>query len=631
MRYCSISRTAASLMMGLALGLAGCSTPSAVGPEAEGHGVSPKTAKAEALLAKGNLAGAMIACVDLARENPDLPGLRDLQRRILVALEAQRAETAKARQADTERRMMTDVQSHDNIPDTYQVRRNVQGQTGSIRKPVTAMQKVLQKKVDASFDNINLADFIREAGLAYGLNMIADSTVGADKTMNLNFKQVPLSEVLDYVSRNLGVAFYLGDNVIWVTQQQQATQGPPMDMRMYHLRKGISPDSIPATAQAKSQGQGQAQPDAAAGGTQPLNIIEAIQRFVEQPTGADLMFDPKSHTLLIKNTAENLAKAEDIVEALDVCPPQILIEARFVDTRVTDLRELGVDWVINDSLQITKSGNLDQTAIAAGATLGHSPLTPSIFPNAADGLNLSYQGILTDPMFQAVLHALDTSGKSRTLSVPRVTTVNNRAADIRVGTDFRYYDEWSLQTVAQQASGANAVTTYVTQMVPTGSPKLEELGIDLTVTPSVGADLQSVTLNLRPEISSLDGFQTFQSGTGSGGNTSSSSGTNAPGLLSLPIFKRSKIETQVIVQSGETVVMGGLISSTEQHDRSGVPILSSIPFIGQLFRHDKITHDPDNLLIFVTATIISERGEDLIPLAPGPQALPAGATDIPAK
>ncbi len=621
MRYCSINRIAASLAVGLALAMSGCSTPPALGPEAEDHGVSAKIAPAEALYEKGDLSAALIACVDLARENPELPGLRDLQGRVLAEISEQRADNAKAHQAETEGRMLTELREHDSVPDTFQLRRNVKGETGSLRKPATAMQIVLRKKVDASFDNISLADFIREAGIGYGLNMIADSSVGADKTMNLNFKQVPLSEVLDYVSRNLGVAFYMGDNVIWVTPQPQAAPGIPMETRMYHLRKGVSPDSIPVTVEAKTQqGQGRgraaaaaAPPDAAANATQPLNIVEAVQRFVPQPEGADLMFDRKSHTLLVKNTAENLLKAEDVIEALDVCSPQVLIEARFIDTHVTDLRELGVDWMLNSNIKPTKSSLIDK-----GASLGFNSFPAG---NAAQGLNLTYEGVLSDAMFSAVLHALETSGKSRTLSVPRVTTVNNRAADIRVGTDFRYWEEYSLQSVQSTVgAGNNQQVLTSMQLVPSGTPTLEELGIELNVTPSIGADLQSVTLNLHPEISSLDGFQTF----------SEAVGTNSTSL-SLPIFKRSKIETQVIVQSGETVVMGGLITSTEQHDRSGIPILSSIPFVGQLFRHDTVTHEPDNLLIFVTATIISERGEDLIPLAAGPQALPAGATDIPAK
>lgn len=616
MRYRIPQRNVTLAMLVLAFALAGCTTPRPSGPAATAPAVAPEVAKADAIFQKGDYTGAMIACVDLARKNPALPGLQELQSRIMKKLGDQRAESAKRRLAETQDRMMTDVQSQNAVPDTYRLRRNVKGESGTVRKPVTPMQKALQKKVDASFDNINLADFIREAGQAYGLNMIADSSVGADKTVNLSFKQVPLTEVLDYVSRNLGVAFYLGDNTIWVTAQQQATPGIPLETRLYRLRKGISPDAIPAMSKGSDEAS-----------TQPLNIVEAIQRFVVQPEGADMMFDRKSHTLLVKNTAENLAKVEDIVEALDVCPPQVLIEARFINTRVTDLRELGVDWMINSDVQVTTVNGQNQTQINKGATLGFTP-----FPNLNQGMNLTYQGLLTEPLFQATLHALETSGKARTLSVPRVTTVNNRAAQIRVGKDFRYFDEYDVQTVPDQINNTGNTTTYRTQLVPVGQPKLEELGIELNVTPSVGSDLQSITLNLHPEISALDGYESYEVGNqnGTSGNNTAT-GTNTTGFVRLPIFSRSKIETQVVVQSGETVVMGGLISSTEQHERSGIPWFSNIPLLGQLFRHDTIEKDPNNLLIFVTATIISERGEDLIPLAAGPQALPAGATDIPAK
>lgn len=407
------------LGLGLLVALAGCkSTP--VHPDAARPAVAPDVAKAEALFDKGDVSGAMIACVDLARKDPTMPGLQPLQSRIMARLGDQRAENAKRRVGETRDRMMTDVQSHNTVPDTYALRRNVRGETGSLRKPVTPMQKALQKKVDASFDNINLGDFIRQTGLAYNLNMVADSSVGQDKTINLNLKQVPLSEVLDYVSRNFGVAFYLGENVIWVTAQAQATPGIPMETRMYRLRKGISPDSIPplpSSGNGNNNGNGNGRGLQAGGNggggeasVQPLNITEAIQRFVAQPEGADLMFDRKSHTLLVKNTAENLAKVEDIVEALDVCPPQVLIEARFIKTTVTDLRELGVDWMVNSAMQLKTENGKNSVQVDTGAKLG---LTP--FAGLNQGLNLSISGLLTDPMYQATIHALESSGKSQVL------------------------------------------------------------------------------------------------------------------------------------------------------------------------------------------------------------------------
>ena len=110
-------------------------------------------------------------------------------------------------------------------------------------------------------------------------------------------------------------------------------------------------------------------------------------------------------------------------------------------------------------------------------------------------------------------------------------------------------------------------------------------------------------------------------GTGNNGNNAnnnqnSTTVSNGTSTVKLPIFRRSKIETEVIVQSGETVVMGGLITSSESKHKDKIPFLSAIPLIGLLFQNDMIDNDQKNLLIFVTATIISERGENLVPLTP---------------
>lgn len=89
--------------------------------------------------------------------------------------------------------------------------------------------------------------------------------------------------------------------------------------------------------------------------------------------------------------------------------------------------------------------------------------------------------------------------------------------------------------------------------------------------------------------------------------------------VTIPAFNVSEIETEVILQSGETVVMGGLISSTENKGVEEIPVLSAIPIIGRLFKHDTVSQDKENLLIFVTATILSDRGESLIPMSEEPK------------
>jgi type II secretory pathway component GspD/PulD (secretin) len=344
---------------------------------------------------------------------------------------------------------------------------------------------------------------------------------------------------------------------------------------------------------------------------------EAIARFVPAPSGAELFFDKKAHILIAKNTRENLSRVEELIEALDVSPPQVLIEARFISTGVNDLRELGIDWLMNSPITVSRKGDAVRSQIDP-ASIKFSP-----FAGASQGLNFTYQGLLTDPMFSAVIHALETTGKSQTLSVPRVTTVNNRPAKIRIGEDFRYFEEYEIQQAGTTTTTDDRGVTTTTQnsrLVPVGTPQLEELGIQLEVTPSVGADLSTITLHMVPEISEFVRFEVYETSTGS-----SSSTTNGTAVVKLPVFRRSTIETEVIVGSGETVVMGGLITSTESRKRNKVPLLGSLPLLGALFQNDEVTQQRQNLLIFVTATLLSSRGEDLVPLSPEPQTSAQGA------
>ena len=597
-----IRKASTTLAVVLALvGISGCTTTQSPGGADEGP--APELAKAEALYQKGDYTAAMIECVDRAHENPDLNGLEDLQQRIMAELEAQREARTTARAAVTQTRMDNDAARHKSIPDTYGLRHSISGATDSLRTPDKTMQKTLQKKVTVHLENVDLTNFILTIGASEKVNIVADNFTG-DKTVTIHADQVPLAEILDYVARNLGVAFYVGDNIIWATPQEQGKQGIPMETRMYRLRKGID-----GTLAVKADAAPAAEP---ATDAESVAVVQAITRFVPQPEGADLLFDDKSHVLIVKNTVENLAKVEDLVETMDVCPPQVLIEARFISTDVTDLRELGIDWVLNSPLTVSRSEGQNQTQITQVGTraIGFTP-----FANDAQGMNLNYEGLLTEPMFKAVLHALEKTGKTRTLSVPKVTTINNRTAKIRVGEDFRYYDEYNVQSIPSQVGqGTAGNTVYSSVLVPVGTPKLEELGIELTVRPSVGADMSSITLQLLPEISDFVRYEFFQTG-GSSTDQSSSSNTNGLSTIKLPIFRRSKIETEVIVQSGETVVMGGLITSSEGKKKDKVPFLSSIPLIGLLFQNDAVDNSQQNLLIFVTATLISERGENLIPLA----------------
>ncbi len=614
-RRCSLS-----VFWSVAVSLSvGCASPR-TGAEATGNRVSPRLAKAQAYLAQKDYSAALVACVDLARENPSLPGLSELQAQILAALTEERAQRIATQSAQTPRRMDLDAEAHQTLPATYGLRRPVEGAIASLRTPSSPMERVLSKKVTVHLDGVSLNDFILAVGSAENINIIADDAVLSRNqtnppTMTLHAENVPLSEILDYVCRNMGLALYVGENTLWVTSGSgsQGASSVPMETRLYRLRKGLTTDELEDTSGR-------------------IKIIEAIERFVPQEPGSGALFEKKSHTLIVRNTRPNLAKIEQIIESMDVCPPQVLIEARFISTSISDLQELGIDWILNSPIALTKTSVIQNgmRTRAAETQLDATAPLPAIgfpaFPHQAQGLNLSYQGILTDPMFKAVLHALETSGKATTLSVPRITTVNNRPATIRIGEDFRYFEQYDVQSVPSSVTPGGA-QMYSTVLVPVGTPQLEELGIQLEVTPSVGADLQSVSLRIIPEISEFQRYETYEIAAGAGTGTTPPSGqtiTNNMAIVRLPIFRRSRIETEMIVRSGETVVMGGLITSSESRTENRVPILSSIPIIGRLFRRDGVEIRRSNLLIFVTATILSERGETLIPVTP--TAGPAGAS-----
>lgn len=610
------------LAVGLAAGCAGLRGAS----DPDGDSIHPKLRRAQRLYESGRITDAMIACIDLEREDPDMHGLSDLQNNVARAAQKRRKENAMIRDQSSVPRMLTDIDEHKRIPLTYAMRRHVRGETSPLRTPANTMEQVLQKRINVHLAEVDLNAFVLAIGASENVNIIVDGQLaGSGNTMTLHADDTPLIEILNYASRNLDVTFSVGANIIWATPGQGDEAAVPLETRVYRLRKGISGEEV-------------------AGAEDGIDLVRAIERFIPSANGSDLLFNKKAHVLIAKNTRENLARIEDIIAALDVTPPQILIEARFVSTGVKDLSELGIDWFLDSAVGVTKTAvwengqkrTANETQIDPGV-----PVNLTDFENRSLGLNLSYSGLLTDPMFRATLHALETSGKARTLSVPRVTTVNNREASIRIGEDFRYFEEYDIES--SPSTTDDGQTIYRTTLVPVGSPQLQELGIELQVTPSVGADLSSIRLHILPKITNFVRFEFYETGRSdnrTGNDTNGSGGTNVASLIKLPIFETSELETEVVVHSGETVVMGGLITTKENKSVSRVPILSSLPLIGRLFRHDVLEEEKQNLLIFVTANIISETGENLIPLtdemleaaeaeeaAPGAVMGPAAAAD----
>ncbi len=635
---------------------AGCSSPAgrqgrsaAVDPGLDegGEVLHPRLHRAQGLYEIGAYDAALLACVDVAQQHPETPGLGRLQRRLIEALQRrQSAQLAETRLLAATRRLdgqslAAEVLRAETLPNRYGVQRLSEPLPEDRLSIDSPLREKLNQRLTLQLQGATLASIIETLSGELGINLIADHEIAAEKRITIEVEDISLRELLRYIARNLGVNFHLGDEVIWVTQADPLLV--PLETRIYRLRRGIQVHGDDwGVRQDEGRGAGSDIGMLTHKATVPSERKTAIEAIVAQLVpehpGAVLHFDRGSHTLFVRNTRENLETIEAVVQALDITPPQVLIEARFIEVMVSDLRELGVEWMLGEPWRISSKGVMqdgawtqaDKLRIGEGGTRytpyrsgegGPHPLGPQgafgllTSPDTSgQGLNLTLEGILTQPVFEAVLHALEISGKGRTLSMPRVTTMNNVPAKLRSGEDLRYFEEFQAQAFSLVDADNRRYT--VTALIPSGSPSIEELGITLVAVPSVGADRQSITLLLNPSISSLEGFVSYKDDSVSAVPGDSASLIRQV-VVKLPVFTRQEVATKLTVQSGDTVVMGGLIRSVEQETVHKVPLLGDLPLLGVLFRRTGMTEQRKNLLIFVTATVISDRGESLVSVLPG--------------
>ncbi|MFA6815773.1 MAG: hypothetical protein WCS73_05710, partial [Lentisphaeria bacterium] len=200
---------------------------------------------------------------------------------------------------------------------------------------------------------------------------------------------------------------------------------------------------------------------------------------------------------------------------------------------------------------------------------------------------------------------------SVTLSIPRVTVLNNRTARLRKGMKYYYFEEYDVESM----DNGDSNTSYV--LVPSGSPTELLTGITFEVKVNVGNDGQTILLGLKPELVKLDGWESYTTtssdddDSSSDSSTDTSSDSSSLSQVKLPRVYEQTVSTSVGVLSGETVVLGGMVDNRSSKTVNKIPFFGDLPLIGFFFRHTEITSVPINLLIFVTANVVSERGEYL--------------------
>lgn len=447
--------------------------------------------------------------------------------------------------------------------------------------PSERLSAKLTQPVSFHFRDVPLSDVIEFISDAANLSIVPSPRLDLTaRRVSLSVNDLPLEQAVKYLARSLSLAYRVEPDAILIATPEEFSS-EPLETRVFFLRNGLGPFALATSA---------VEPNPALA---MESITHLIEQAIPQVSGSKLVMDERSGALIVTNTTQSLALVERLLSQLDVTPTQVLIEARFVELTMTELEQAGFESVLTGNAALTKKGSGNGTQGAGHQVASGGGLKFPALSRETEGLNLTLQGVLTGTQFETVLHALEESKKSKTLSAPRVTTLNNQTATIRVVEEFNYPTRYEVSLIQFDINGDGdfndaGETEFVN--VPKDFQR-RDIGILLNVTPSVGKDLKTITLVLAPEVSQFSKFRDLGGG------------------VTVPEFTTSDLATSVVIEHGQTVVLGGLMKDTTSTQVTKVPILGDLPMMGALFRQKETTSERKNLLIFITARLLAPRGE----------------------
>ncbi|MBI3008319.1 MAG: hypothetical protein HYY56_02195, partial [Candidatus Omnitrophica bacterium] len=295
----------------------------------------------------------------------------------------------------------------------------------------------------------------------------------------------------------------------------------------------------------------------------------------------------------ITDTPENQRLAQQYIAEFDVGEEQISIEARFIEIGLTDLSSLGVEW----DTEYRKIKGKSDVFIGSGPMSspggGTNPVktgTDFDVPIGGPGLSLAIsKTTLNGNQLSMFLHSVEKTGKANVLSSPKITTLSGQIATIQVVRTVPYATAVTRTNIAQ---GSDAADNPI--FVDTFTIAEKTVGIKLPVKPTVGEDKETITLEVSPEVSQIVDQVPIVSTAGS--------------ALGLPVIDARAAQTTVVVKSGETIILGGLVKDNDSDTTRQVPLLGNIPIVGNLFKFKSKSREKGNLIILITATLVTAEG-----------------------
>lgn len=441
-------------------------------------------------------------------------------------------------------------------------------------------------KISLDFQDIEVRRVLQLLADFTGINMVAADTVQGNITLRL--KDVPWDQALDIVLKTKNLDKRRNGNVIWIAPIPelikseedeakaiaQSIKLAPIQSEYIKLSYAKAADILKLIEESRD-GKG-----AVSNRTTSSDSL-ALESLLS-PRGSAVA-DTRTNTLIVNDTAVNIDKIRKMIDLLDVSVKQVMIEARIVRASTDFTKEMGVKWGIL-SQGITSNNDLlvggsDTTLWNLREPTKNSDTGGWTYDiERPDNLNVDLGAVtpgasriafglisLSDFMLDLELSAVQADGYGEVISTPKVMTADKQAAKIESGTKIPY--------TSSSGGGANAV------------PKTEfiDATLSLDVTPSITPDGKvMMKLNITKDAPS----------------------TPTPtGQLTI---SKNSIDTNVLVDNGETVVLGGIFEQENISSQTKVPFLGDIPYIGRLFRRDLKTDNKRELLIFVTPRIVND-------------------------
>jgi MSHA biogenesis protein MshL len=325
-------------------------------------------------------------------------------------------------------------------------------------------------------------------------------------------------------------------------------------------------------------------------------VQDALNNLVGKEAGRNVTLNPGAGVIVVRATPAELRQVADYLRAIQLTiERQVMLEAKIVEIKLSKGSETGVNWTAFRGINSgsTKVGGI---GMAPGVSLTNTgalkdanlTVTPGVSA-AAEALGKGFYGLaFQSANFAALLSFLETQGDVKVLSSPRIATLNNQKAVLKVGSDELFVTGVS---TTQTSTGSTTTSSPTLSLQPFFS------GISLDVTPQID-DTGTVMLHVHPAISSVAEKEKVID-------------LGEMGSYRLPLAASSINETDSIVRvrDGQIVAIGGLMQQNSINDRSGVPGLSSIPGVGGLFRYQANSETKHELVILIKPTVIGEDGQ----------------------